>query len=295
MVAPVQIVIPVGPYHLGLAGAAIRSAEAQTVPCEVVVIEDQQGRGAGWARNQGWRQANCSPFTVFLDADDVLAPDFVARTLATYRPPHYVYTDWQTGDGEVVRTPDRTDLPGWYEGRVFHTVSVLMPTALLAKIGGFDERLTAMEETDLFLRLRRFGVCGLRCPDVLMIYRTRHGQRAKMARETGDGARIHEWLRQTYGETMGCGCGGGAGSKAAAPMNEKQTGDVMALSLLPYNRSVRGQATARRYFASPGAKMWVNAQDVKLDPEHWQIVFDPVDIVPSVDDVLAMAGNVVPK
>lgn len=292
---PVQIVIPVGPYHKGLAGDAIASAQAQTFPCEVVVIEDREGRGAGWARNQGWRQGrDSSLFTVFLDADDLLAPTFIAQTLAHYQPPHYVYTDWQTEDGDIVRPPDRTDMPGWYQGRVFHTVSVLIPTALLQAVGGFDESLTAMEETDLFLRLRRLGICGVRCPDVLMTYRTRQGQRAKTARETGDGPRIHDWLKQTYGDAMACGCAGG-GVAASAPQNTQQAGDVLAMSLLPYNRSLRGFATARRYFASPGAKLWVNAEDVKLDPTHWALVFDPVDIVPSTDDVLAMAGQALGK
>ena len=89
---------------------------------------------------------------------------------------------------------------------------------------------------------------------------------------------------------MACGCAGG-GVAASAPQNTQQAGDVLAMSLLPYNRSLRGFATARRYFAMPGAKLWVNAEDVKLDPTHWQLVFDPVDIVPSTDDVLAMAGE----
>jgi Glycosyl transferase family 2 len=286
---PVQIVIPVGPYHKGLAGDAIASAKAQTFPCEVVVIEDTQGRGAGWARNQGWRQGmDRSPFTVFLDADDVLAPAFVERTLAHYQPPHYVYSDWQTEGGEIIRPPDRTDLSGWYEGRVFHTVSVLIPTALLQSVGGFDESLTAMEETDLFLRLRRFGVCGVRCPEVLMTYHTRRGQRAKNARETGEDARMREWLHSQYGDTMACGCAGGAKGQAAI-QSEKQAGDVLALSLWSGNHSVAGQFSARRYRGGNGKRVWVHPEDARLDPDHWQVMFNPTDITPSVDDVLAMS------
>lgn len=288
----VQIIIPVGPYHKGLAGEAIASAEAQSSPCDVRVIEDTQGRGAGWARNQGWKQGvDRSPFTVFLDADDLLAPTFVERTLATYQPGFFIYSDWQTEDGNIVRLPDRTDLPGWQKGHVFHTVTTLMPTALLKAVSGFKENIPPMEDTELVLRLRRIGVCGLRCPEVLFTYRTRRGQQSQLGRKNGESERLRELFLQEYGDLMGCGCAGGKNG-SSAPANEKQAGDVLALSLWSGNHSMAGQFTARRYRGGNGKRVWVHPEDARLDPDHWQVMFNPTDIVPSIDEVMAMAERV---
>lgn len=293
---PVQIVIPVGPYHKALAGEAIASAEAQTLPCEVVVVEDTQGRGAGWARNRGWRQgADNSLFTVFLDADDVLAPAFVEQTLAHYQPPHFVYTDWQTEEGIRVRLPDRTDLPGWQKGTIFHVVTTLMPTALLKAIGGFKENIPPMEDSELALRLRRLGVCGVRCPEVLFTYRTGRGLQSRLGRENGESERLRTLFLQQYGDlSMGCGCAGGK-SGSAAPQNEKQAGDVLALSLWSGNHSVAGQFTARRYRGGNGKRVWVHPEDARLDPDHWQVMFNPTDLTPKVEDVLAMTQGLFAK
>ncbi len=290
----VQIVVPVGPYHKWLAGDAIASAEAQTFPCDVRVIEDTQGNGAGWARNQGWWQgADRSPFTVFLDSDDLLAPTFVERALASYQPGFFVYSDWRTENGDIIRLPDRTDLPGWQKGRVFHVVTTLMPTALLKAVGGFDETLTVMEDTDLALRLQRLGVCGIRCPEVLFTYRTKQGKRSQSGRDNGEIERLRDIFSQKYPgvETMACGCAGGKNGQAAI-QSEKQTGDVLALSLWSGNHSMAGQFTARRYRGGNGKRVWVHPEDARLDPDHWQVMFNPTDIVPSVEDVMAMAERV---
>ena len=72
----VSIVIPVATYHKDLAARALASVQVQTAPCIPIVIQDTEGRGAGWARNQGLAQVQ-TPYVVFLDADDEITPTFV--------------------------------------------------------------------------------------------------------------------------------------------------------------------------------------------------------------------------
>src|SRR5512146_417934 len=93
----ITVVIPIGPGHADIARRAIASVETQTERCALLPIYDPDGRGAGWARNQGLAKVS-TPFVVFLDADDWLDPAFADRTLAVRRPRHYVYTDWYNDD-----------------------------------------------------------------------------------------------------------------------------------------------------------------------------------------------------
>ncbi|NHN46225.1 glycosyltransferase family 2 protein [Halostella sp. JP-L12] len=59
---------------------AIRSAEAQSVATEIIVVEDEDKRGPGWARNEGIRRAE-TRFIAFLDSDDLWNPGKLKRQL----------------------------------------------------------------------------------------------------------------------------------------------------------------------------------------------------------------------
>lgn len=72
----------------------LAALEAQSVPLEVVVVEDTEGRGPAWARNQGVRQAqgevvcftddDCEPTSVW--AESLTAPILAAEAQATSGP-----------------------------------------------------------------------------------------------------------------------------------------------------------------------------------------------------------------
>lgn len=102
-----SIVIPTF-NHAGYVAAAIDSALAQTVPCEVVVVDDGStdstnsvlaryaGRikaialphgGPATARNAGLEEA-AGEFVMFLDADDVIEPDKISAQLAEFDENH---------------------------------------------------------------------------------------------------------------------------------------------------------------------------------------------------------------
>ena len=120
--------------------------------------------GAPRARNHGLRLAT-GDAAVFLDADDVIAPDVIARSLEmlkTTRGRSLVAAPWSylvNRDGRWV--PRRHDVPpaphgdplaGWLVRRYHATASLLWPMQLVRDLGGWDETLTKNQDGDIAMR-----------------------------------------------------------------------------------------------------------------------------------------------
>lgn len=170
----VTVIIPCSVQHAETwLYRAVVSAYAQTVPVSVRWLIDTGKRRAAWVRNR-LVDSITTPFIVMLDADDVLHPRFVERTLSVWEPGAYVYTDMMmpAPDGTMRHIPAISCYgfdpePG--EAK-FHHPTVLMPTSIYRKLGGMDEELYGGEDTEFFLKAnaRRVRSIGLREP--LMVY-----------------------------------------------------------------------------------------------------------------------------
>lgn len=198
----VSVVVPVFNMRAWL-GQAIDSALAQTVPVEVVVVDDgstdgsgdvaaaygsrvrcvrQDNRGLSAARNTGIAEST-GDFLQFLDADDRILPEKVAMALTVF--------DDAPGTGLVYsgcRFVDEADrvLPqhGWARdegdvlprlvlGNLINPHCAIVRRDLVDRAGGFDESLTSVEDWDLWLRVTRDGALW-RCVDrPLAEYRVR--------------------------------------------------------------------------------------------------------------------------
>lgn len=277
--ALVSIVIPCTPAHKPLLDRAVASAEAQTVPVEIIPVLDGLHNGTGWARNQGLTQAT-GEFVVFLDADDELTPSFVETTLKAYRPGHYIYTDWF--EDEHVRVSP--DCDAWIDGS-FHLVTTLLPRQLVAGLGGFDESLPAIEDTDLYLKLRVYGLCGRRVATPLVHYHGA-GTRSKAFKKNPNRGIIRSQVFTRYkGRFMACGC-----STPSAPImnGEHFEGDVVAEVLY----APMTQQIGNRFYRRPlhmGQRMWVNREHVQKHPKLWKLVADPEAETPDIESIRDMA------
>jgi glycosyltransferase involved in cell wall biosynthesis len=159
----------------------------------------QERSGLSEARNSGWR-ASLGDYVIFLDADDRLLPGAAAAGLDTFiRWPHaaFVFGHYELIDerGEVLPTwrelrtvDDRTFTTGDFElvmpggqraGRsrepcrvtdhytamlrrnyISMHASVVYRRGVLEETGGFDPRLNALEDYELYLRVTRTHPVG---------------------------------------------------------------------------------------------------------------------------------------
>jgi hypothetical protein len=245
------VVIPYIDTDAHLAERAIRSVEAQTLTSTAIAVHDKDRRGPQWARNHGLWQAD-TPFVTFLDADDWIEPTFAEEMIAAYLPNHYVYCDYWYGKTlRKLKTPARC-----YDRGV---VTRLIRTETAREIGGFDETLKRLEDTEFWLRARYHGLCALHVDKPLLTYSadgarsTRHKDRDKLMQELIQ-------MRAKY--LMGC-CGGSARVNYAI-VGEKQEGDVLATPTWFGNRSFTGTVSGRVYpRASRGRGVWVDPRDLQ--------------------------------
>lgn len=283
------IVIPVGPGHERIADRAAASAHAQTAPCHVVMVHDIDGKGPAWARNQGLAQVK-TPYVVFLDADDVIAPTFVARCLAAPSPGRYVYTDWWQGE-RYVSAPDAA----WQNG-TWHIITALLPTKAVKAADGFDETLPGGEDTDFYMKLTHVHrVCGVHVPEALVAY-TNEGRRAHAFVNGPDYARVRGLYQSRYGHLpMPC--------MSAGPLTLAGHPDgVTAVALWRGNRRERGAITGYLYpRAGNGTRLRVHPDDAKAAPHLFQPVNTPQlpttppswvpSDLPRFSDTVAMVAN----
>ena len=258
---PLSFVIPVGNYHRDIAERAIQSVLAQSIYCPVIVVYDAQCKGAGWARNRGLEHVQ-SDFVGFLDADDWITADFAEKMLLAYDGQRYCYSDWHTDT--YIEAPA---LP-WDGTGSHHIITALLPTNFVRLVGGFDEALPGLEDTDLFWKLTRSGLCGKRVPEALFFY-GEGGKRARAFRNRPDQQQIGQAIMKRYeGKPMTCnGCGTDNADLQMPPSGEPLDDDVLAESLWMGNRQERGRATGRTYPRTGNhKKLWVDPRDIDAAP-----------------------------
>lgn len=264
-----SIIIPYAPYHADLVHHAINSAMAQTVPVEVITVEDTAGAGAGMARNMGAAEAN-APFLVFLDADDHLQSTFVQKCIERWQPGQYVYTDWLQGT-HLYTLPDTFPQP--YQLSL-HLNTTLMSRTVFEQSGGYPPG--EIEDTHFYWRLMARGICGGRVPEGLVHYST-HGQRSALAEKSETYHVQLMKLKEEYYD-MACTTCGGTPMKANAQIQgEHQDGDILVSANWGGNQRRRGKVTGRLYaYTGNGRRLWVDPADQLADEKHFKLVEPPI-------------------
>lgn len=249
------IIVTIGPYHKHLADRAMQNALQQTWPCTVITAYDERGLGPARARNMALKMVGTN-FVVFLDADDLLEREFVAKCLRAWKPGHYVYTDWRIDDRVVVAP----DCP-WHQD-AWHVITTLLPTNA-AKKAGFDESLPGAEDRDFYLNLTRSGTCGIHLREPLFIYGP-DGLRGQTFNNSTQRNTVLLKINERYGEMPNECCGGAAGIVPVI-VNDQQPGDIEVIAMWGGNRELLGPHTRRKYpRVGNRVTFWANVEDVQV-------------------------------
>ena len=147
---------------------------------------DQANLGPAAARNTGFRAAN-GKYILPLDADDRLAPSFVAECVAALQAhpeAAFVYTDYRVfGDTRYVERLGDYNLHGLLDRNAIIYAS-LIRRADWELVGGYDESLRVnYEDWDFWLRLGERERFGYHLPRVLFHYRKGGRSLFALARE----------------------------------------------------------------------------------------------------------------
>lgn len=220
MSAKVTVIVPT--YNDDRLGACLQALDAQTVPCDVVVVDNgsddpphalceahgaklvhEPAPGSYAARNRGLKEVR-TPIVAFTDADCQPAPDWLER-LSTGLGQEVVVGDVVN----VPRDPARPTMIERYEvmrGFPIHqyardgygvTANLATTKAVLDKIGGFDAKLRSSGDKDVCLRAAKAGFPVRFVPGAVVAHpaRQRFGELAAKYRRLEGG----DFLRETPG------------------------------------------------------------------------------------------------
>jgi glycosyltransferase involved in cell wall biosynthesis len=130
----------------------LNSLARQTVPCEIIMVEDVHAKGASWARNEGFKKVT-TPYVLFSDDDIDWESDALEVMLNSLEKSDYSYAygDYDLLDGEKV-IPHHS---GEFSVRRMVDFNFVSTMSLIRTkdFCGFDESIKRFQDWDLWLNM----------------------------------------------------------------------------------------------------------------------------------------------
>jgi hypothetical protein len=249
----------------------------------------QTNRGLAAARNAGGQLATGDAI-LFLDADDVLMPDCIARHAAMLAArPHIglTYSRWlYVDENDRVLSEAHIEPPDDVQAQILRRTLFFFPSAVmirrpwLDRAGWFDESLCWSEDADLWLRLARVG-CEFAFIDAAL---TRYRIRADSMTAQVRPEQVHGWqavLDKTFADPA-----------LPAHLRDLRGEAHGILHLETAGRYLRaGDLSAARASLSGAAQAWPNAPDDRI--VAWAVgtavhprTADPLTLIATILDAL---------
>ncbi|MEZ5304510.1 MAG: glycosyltransferase family A protein [Verrucomicrobiales bacterium] len=162
-------------------GSSDRSLEVLGSFGDSVRVLAEPNRGSNPSRNRLLAEAR-GEWIQFLDADDYLLPDKIARQLAEggggrdadliYSPGLVEERDGQEALGETAVPCDHDPVEQWLRWRLVQTGAALWRTEALRRIGGWNEDFPCCQDNEIFSRAIRSGLRLCFAPTSRSVYRS---------------------------------------------------------------------------------------------------------------------------
>lgn len=155
----ITVVIPL--RETDNADITLESLKKQTVAFKVVVVKDQ-GKGACWARNEGFKQVD-TQFVLFSDNDIEWKSKALETMLNTLKmsKASYCYGRYKLGN-------DIWSHQGWSANELKLKNYISTMSLIRTKdFPGFDENMQRLQDWDLWLTMLEQGKRGVYCEDLI--------------------------------------------------------------------------------------------------------------------------------
>lgn len=151
-------------------------------PRHLRIVDASARQGPAYARNTGASQSSAEAY-IFCDADDEVAPGWLSslgNALLKYDVVASRFESMDTNSGSDTKQqangPQENGLQKlWYSPYCFHVgaCGLGVKREVHEKLGGFDETLPALEDTDYCIRIQQNGFHLHFIPEALVYYRQR--------------------------------------------------------------------------------------------------------------------------
>jgi len=209
----VSIIIPAYNYGQFIA-ESIESALAQTVPCEIIVVDDestdnteeivkqydvkyikQKNAGLAGARNTGIKEAQ-GKYIMSFDADDILKPYAVEKHLERIDDTSIVTLGLMAfGNENYTARPRKATVEILLKTNVIYS-NTLFPKQAWLDVGGFDESDVmrhGWEDREFWIRVLGAGYESRVGNDVCLLWR-RHGKNMSEATANPHAKELQEYI-----------------------------------------------------------------------------------------------------
>lgn len=297
--------------HARFVEQAVRSALEQSYPhVETIVVDNgstdgsrevvsairgvrllqESQRGPSAARNAGIR-ASTGDYLVFLDADDIVQPEFCFECVTCHagKPDRIIHTGWIHSDNLLCDFSKKATprfrgnlLPRLCRNNLFPIHAVFTPKPLIERVGLFDEDLSFGEDWDLWIRLARTGALWESIPKALAVYRMQSASQSRLGeRSLRDALKV---ITRCYGRDPRVPSGRYAAGVRSSPKEAYRISvSIAALNVL----AARGPAEAADLVTRYRAEL-----DIELDPCHladWFHCYWVARAIPETGRVSALA------
>jgi glycosyltransferase involved in cell wall biosynthesis len=158
----------------------------------------QENKGLPAARNAGFRKAH-GTYVLFIDADDKLDPQYVAKTLEValaHPEAAFVYTQQRYFEA----SDEVTTFPA-YDRRLLKEKNYIPACSLIRadilRRFSYDSRYVSWEDWDFYLTLAKAGLCGVLVDEPLILYR-KHADQQSMLDTFGQRKKVRTLAQIRY-------------------------------------------------------------------------------------------------